>query len=433
MQTNKDFNNGKQLEDDYQESNIKKTLSQQEEGKKDSNDRCCGSKRASYILKGCLFTVILLIITALVVLPQVFSGTASAVDNSNDAKSRFPAPTSVDPPYPTNTTSSPNNNDTAFTPDPRLHQSFYGIDYTPHGTLYQKQCGVKYQDVLEDMKILQQLTTRIRLYGMDCDQASMVLRAIKQLKANMGVVLTLWVDGSSVTYNRQYNIFWQVLKEFGSDHILGVSVGNEAIYREQIVTSDLIKLIKDVKNRLQKSGHSHVPVYTTEIKDLPNLIPEEDAVMDNVHPFFAGTLVEDAANWTWEYFFNVDQYPTLLTAKQLDLNASQTKPAIISEVGWPTYPKDSKVKAAEPSVDNQRILLETFICEANKRQVPYFWFEFKDQPWKAIEFNETRESYWGLFDKDLKLKHARLPDCYTDKWKKGNNTVIQPEPLRSLD
>ena len=195
----------------------------------------------------------------------------------------------------------------------------------------------------------------------------------------------------------------------------------------------MIQLIKDVKSRLQKSGHSHIPVYTTEIKDLPNLIPEEDAVMDNVHPFFGGTLVENAANWTWEYFFNVDQYPTLLTAKQLDLDTSQTKPAIISEIGWPTYPNDRKVQAAVPSVDNQRILLETFICEANKRQVPYFWFEFKDQPWKAIEFNETRESYWGLFDKDLQLKHARLPDCYSDKWKKGDNTVIQPKPLRSLD
>ena len=158
----------------------------------------------------------------MVVLPQVFGGMTS----SGDPNAQFPNPTSADSPYSTNTTSS-HNGDTTFTPDPRLHQSFYGIDYTPHGTLYQKQCGVKYQDVLEDMKILQQLTTRIRLYGMDCDQASLVFKAIEELKANMGVVLTLWVDGNPVTYSRQYNSFWEVLNKFGSDHIIGVSVGNE--------------------------------------------------------------------------------------------------------------------------------------------------------------------------------------------------------------
>ncbi|KAI9497083.1 glycoside hydrolase superfamily, partial [Zychaea mexicana] len=300
--------------------------------------------------------------------------------------------------------------------DPRLSQSFYGIDYTPHGTLYQEHCGVKYQDVLEDIKILKQLTTRIRLYGMDCDQVSLVLKAIQQLKANMGVVLTLWVDGNPNTYKRQHDSFWKVLGEFGADHIIGVSVGNEAVFRKQIVTSDLIQLIQDVKHQLAKSGYPRIPVYTTEIRDLQQLIPEEDAVMDNVHPFFAGTLVEDAANWTWQYFYDVDQYPTLKMAQQfgLDGNKTQTKPAIISEIGWPTHPQDRKVQGAVPSIDNQRILLETFICEANRRQLPYFWFEFKDQPWKAATFNETRESYWGLFDKDLKLKHARLPKCQVD-------------------
>ncbi|KAI9270362.1 glycoside hydrolase superfamily [Phascolomyces articulosus] len=406
----------------------KQTPSEQEEGKKTSNDQCCGSKRASYILKGCIFTAILLIITALVVLPQVFGGLTSS--GNNDDKARLPTPPSTDDPPTEN--SLPHKNNT-FTPDPRLHQAFYGIDYTPHGTLYQQNCGIKYQDVIKDINILRQLTTRIRLYGMDCDQASLVLKAIKQLKINMGVVLTLWVDGNSVTYKRQYNAFWNLLKEFGGDHIIGVSVGNEAIFRKQIATNKLIQLIKDVKHKLTQSGYPHIPVYTTEIKDLPQLIPEEDAVLDNVHPFFAGTLAKDAANWTWEYFYNVDQFPTLLSAKQLGLDRAQTKPAVISEIGWPTHPKDRKVQAAEPSIDNQRILLETFVCEANRRQLPYFWFEFKDQPWKAVEFNETRESYWGLFDKDLKLKHARLPNCQVDQWQKGNHTVIQPEPLGSVD
>ncbi|KAI8141177.1 glycoside hydrolase superfamily [Fennellomyces sp. T-0311] len=398
----------------------------EEEGKT-SNAKCCGSKRAAYIVKGTIFFVILIIVIALVVLPQLFGGFNG---NDSERNAALPEPTAIPEDVPPEEhPPPPSANETKK--DPRLSQSFYGIDYTPHGTLYRENCGVQYQDVVEDINILQQLTTRIRLYGMDCDQAHLVFKAIQQLKANMGVVLTLWVDGNNTTYKRQYDTFLKLLKEYGSDHILGVSVGNEAVFRKQIMTDELIQMIKDVKKKLKQEGYPNIPVYTTEINDLKLLIPAEDAVMDNVHPFFAGTLVEDAANWTWQYYYDVDQYPTMKIAQQLDMNKTQAKPAIISEIGWPSHPEDRPVQAAIPSIDNQRILLETFVCEANRRNLPYFWFEFKDQPWKTAAFNETRESYWGLFDKDRKLKHARLPKCQVNSWQKGNYTVIQPEPLRT--
>jgi hypothetical protein len=45
-----------------------------------------------------------------------------------------------------------------------LHQSFYGIGYTPSDTQY-PQCGSTAEAVLEDIKVLSQLTTKLRLYG----------------------------------------------------------------------------------------------------------------------------------------------------------------------------------------------------------------------------------------------------------------------------
>lgn len=202
-----------------------------------------------------------------------------------------------------------------------------------------------------------------------------------------------------------------------------------AVFRRQITAKALVGLIKDVRAHLTKMGYPEIPVYTTEIEDLDHLIPEEDAVLDNVHPFFAGALPQDAANWTWQYFYNVDQYPTMELARARGLAATQAKPAIISEIGWPTFPAERRIMGAVPSVENQQILLDTFVCEANRRGLPYFWFEFKDQPWKASLFNETREAFWGLFDKDRQLKPARLPNCTLPAWKVGDRSVPQPKPL----
>ncbi|KAL0076149.1 glycoside hydrolase superfamily [Phycomyces blakesleeanus] len=313
--------------------------------------------------------------------------------------------------------------------DPRLVRSFWGVDYTPHGTQLQFGCGVTQEEVIQDLRLLYQITPRIRLYGMDCNQADYVLNGMRILNINMGVILTIWVDSNQTTYQRQYDTFWRVLETYGGDNIIGVSIGNEALFRKEVSVSTLVASIRDVKKKMIAMGYPKIPVYTSDIRELPKLMPEQDAVLDNVHPFFAGTLPQDAANWTWHYFYGVDQYPTIKLAEKL--NQTQTKPAMISEIGWPTFPEDGSIQAAIPSVENQKILLDTFICQANRRGVPYFWFEFKDEPWKQDMFNETRESFWGIFDKDNNLKVSSLPNCTLPVWKKGDLFIPQPKPLDS--
>ncbi|KAI7866371.1 glycoside hydrolase superfamily [Spinellus fusiger] len=294
--------------------------------------------------------------------------------------------------------------------DPRLARSFWGVDYTPHGSQLQYNCGVNQGEVLQDLRLLYQITPRIRLYGMDCQQADYVLSGLRLLNIDMGVVLTLWMDNNQTTYERQYHALWDVVKKHGGDNIIGISVGNEALFRKEITVEKLTTAIKDVKKKISELGYPHIPVYTSDIRDLPALLNDEDALLDNVHPFFAGTLPEDAAEWTWKYFY-------------------ETKPAIISEIGWPTSPPESSVQAAVPSVKNLQMLLDTFVCEANQRGVPYYWFEFKDQPWKEVAFNESREAFWGIFDMNNKLKALTLPNCTIPVWTKGDLSVPQPKLL----
>ena len=73
------------------------------------------------------------------------------------------------------------------------------------------------------------LFQRVRLYGADCNQSAMVLDAIQQTKVNMSVYLGNYAEpnDNNTAYDRQRGELDSVLQTFGTDHILGLTVGNE--------------------------------------------------------------------------------------------------------------------------------------------------------------------------------------------------------------
>lgn len=111
-------------------------------------------------------------------------------------------------------------------PNPQLKKVLYGINYGPVNATF-PWCTNTLGDVIEDVKILSQITNRIRLYGMDCHAADWTLEAIQLLKLNMTIVPTIWVDDNDTTYQRQHDDFFNMVQKYGVDKIDGVSVGNE--------------------------------------------------------------------------------------------------------------------------------------------------------------------------------------------------------------
>jgi hypothetical protein len=125
-----------------------------------------------------------------------------------------------------------------FTKDSNLHQSFYGMCYTPLNAQY-PACGDTLDSVIEDIQLISQLTTRIRLYGSDCNVSSLVLDAIQQTKVNMTVFLATWLpqatdDPNNATYNRQVSEVQTAITSFGTDHVDGITVGNEVSEEEDV-------------------------------------------------------------------------------------------------------------------------------------------------------------------------------------------------------
>ncbi|KAF9144287.1 hypothetical protein BG015_000152 [Linnemannia schmuckeri] len=284
-----------------------------------------------------------------------------------------------------------------------LKKVFYGMAYVPLGAQL-PGCFNTQQSVDDELALLVQTTSRVRLYGTDCKVLEYVLNSIERKKLDLKVVVGLWIDKDNATYTRQMTDFFKVMETYSWSNIIGVSVGNEVLFDEYQPAEVLLAHIAEVKAKVVALGHKDLPVFSSDLEKFNTypLTSSEDRAGVNLHPFFSGIPIEQAAEWYWKYL------KENVTPK---VNVNRTAPIDIwiTEVGWPTFPASSAVQASVPSIPNLQIFLDTWLCEANKNGMPYYYFEFFDAPWK-IWPGSAVEGFWGLMTIDKKLK-VKLPDC----------------------
>jgi len=259
--------------------------------------------------------------------------------------------------------------------NPDLHKVFPGMDYTPFNSQY-PDClsNPPTQDnVTMDVAVLSQLTNTIRLYGTDCNQTEMVLHAIDKLAlTSVKVWLGVWLDNNSTTNNRGISAMYDILSKNGAKPFAGVIVGNEVLYRKQMTETQLGDMLNNVRKNLT-SQNIDIPVATSDLGDswTAGLAKDTDIVMSNIHPFFAGTPVDQAAGWTWDFWQQHDT--TLVQDKSKN---------IISETGWPsaggtdcgtdatTCPTGSGSVAG---IDEMNKFMDDFVCQSLTNGTNYFW------------------------------------------------------------
>ncbi|KAF9984946.1 hypothetical protein BGZ65_012178 [Modicella reniformis] len=212
--------------------------------------------------------------------------------------------------------------------------------------------------------------------------------------------------------------------------ILGISVGNEVLFRneeykgrtEYVPVNILEGYIQEIRQGLAKrvaetattsSSSSddatttmtttlgqhlaQIPVFSSDLgRNAYQIVNSVDWIMSNIHPFFAYTSAEDAADWAFKNF------------KTETMQVAAGKPAVLSEIGWPSGPSSASLDSAVPSLENLQTFLNTWVCQANKHNVPYYYFEAFDESWKNSI--SPRESQWGLLTGDRKLK-VTIPTC----------------------
>ncbi|KAK4050621.1 hypothetical protein OIV83_003347 [Microbotryomycetes sp. JL201] len=304
------------------------------------------------------------------------------------------------------------NDPANFEKDSALSKSFWGLCYTPF-LAQEPWCGATLANVTEDVQIMSQLTPRLRMYGSACNQSQLVLQAIQDTKVDMTVWLGAWVSDNATVNEQQQDWIVDAINAYGTDHVAGVVVGNEYLLNAADKASAVDFVLGQVSSMRSKLAAlnlpKQVPVGTGDAgSEFTQAVANGvDFMMANIHPFFGGLVVDQAAQWTWQ-FAEWNDVPLA--------QAAPNKPTVyIAETGWASdsmTAENRTYEGAVAGVPELQTFLDTYVCAANANGSQYFYFGPWDEPWK--EMYGGVEPYWGLFNSDKVLKPIKLPTCLTE-------------------
>jgi glucan 1,3-beta-glucosidase len=165
------------------------------------------------------------------------------------------------------------------------------------------------------------------------------------------------------------------------------AVGNEVLYRNDLSLEELLEQINYIKDRVPGIKVGYVDAYY-EFSRHPELVDVSDVVLVNYYPFWEGTNFQNSL----DHINNMHQQTK---------NVAKGKKIIITETGWPSQGENTK-----DAIPGRMNAIKYFINAqmwSKKEEVDMFYFSSFDESWKVGAEGEVG-AYWGLWDKNEKLK-----------------------------
>ena len=251
-----------------------------------------------------------------------------------------------------------------------------------------------------ELLLLKNITNNIKIFSLvDCNQGYNIINIANKL--NLNVWLGLWVSNDTDIFIKEKTELINLisLNLINNSNILGINVGSESIYRNEITVDENINYMLDIKNLLLLNN-IYKPVSLIDTIDIyidnPIIIEKVDLIMINQFPFWEKININNSIN----YFNNK-------LKKLQDLNI-YNKITIIGETGWSS--NGFNKKASEANDENHALYFINFYKYINNLNIDYFYFSAFDEPWKNIQNNDTNdvESHFGLYTENYKLKPILL-------------------------
>ncbi|POM67955.1 Putative Glycosyl hydrolase family 17 protein [Phytophthora palmivora] len=210
----------------------------------------------------------------------------------------------------------------------------------------------------------------------------------------------MWVDATASSFQAEKAAF-QTLLDTGvvtADNIVGIHVGSEAVYREEVTAAEAISYLEEIRTLCKaNSAAAKIPLTIADIGDTytahPEMIEAVDYVSANYFPFWEKVDIDGAA----------DHFYTRFSAL-VKTASTYNKEVIVGETGWASDGTDADASPATAA--NAAKYFYDFYTLAAEKDLMYFYFSAFDEAWKlaTLEANETVEAYFGLFTQDGALK-----------------------------
>jgi exo-beta-1,3-glucanase (GH17 family) len=236
--------------------------------------------------------------------------------------------------------------------------------------------------IRERMEIIKPYTSWIRTFS--CTDGNELIPGIAK-ENGLKVMAGAWLSEDKEQNEVEIENLVKVVREGNADL---VAVGNEVLYREELTEQELVEYIQRVKREVPEASVGYVDAYYEFIRR-PAITDACDVLFINCYPFWEGCHIDYSLVYMKNMYYSV-------------LQAARGKRVVISETGWPDM--GLAFEASLPSPENAlRYFINTqkWSLEDN---IEIMYFSSFDESWKVMSEGDVG-AYWGLWDKDGKLKY----------------------------
>jgi exo-beta-1,3-glucanase (GH17 family) len=271
-----------------------------------------------------------------------------------------------------------------------------------------------YQEIKEDLQILQHHWKYLRLY--DCDPHSeLVLEVIEQEGMDFRIMLGAYIEAEMNNFNCPWNggvhseerlvanlrLNQQKMEKLIAlalrypQIIFSVSVGNEACvdWTDHYVHEDnVLEYARMVKKQIPQPV-TFCENYVPWLVKLDRLAAELDFISIHTYPVWEYRHIQEALDYTKDNYYSVARrYPEKLV--------------MITEAGWATNSNGRGIDPGNVNQTFQKMYYEKLMTWAESEGIMTFFFEAFDEDWKGSPEPLEPEKHWGLFKTDRTPKLA---------------------------
>ncbi len=260
---------------------------------------------------------------------------------------------------------------------------------------------VTYSQVEHHMRIVALYTQWVRTF--DCAQGLKYAGRIAHIQ-HLKIAMGAWITKDLTANETELN---SLIHEARSGNMDLAIIGSEVLNRADLTPAELVAYIRRFRTEVPNVPVTTADVYTDLLENI-DVMAECDLILVNYYPYWEGVDVNNAIAW-------------LHSRHQRVVAAAGGKDVIVSETGWPS--DGNTIADAVPTPENAAYFFLNFVSWARAEGVDYFYFVYKDEPWKAA-YEGPQGAHWGLWDEAGELKpgmQAVFDDqTITDNWSCGD-------------
>ena len=262
-----------------------------------------------------------------------------------------------------------------------LKNGMHGLCFSPYEEGQEPGEQITEAQIRRRMKIIKPYTKWIRSFS--CTDGNEIIPRIAK-EYGIKTLVGAWLGDDNDINKREIAGLIKLAKE---GYVDIAAVGNEVMYRKDLKEDELLAFMHEVKAAIPDIPMGYVDAYY-EFSHRPRITEACDVILANCYPYWEGCSQE------YSLVYMRDMYNQ---AK----SAANGKKVIITETGWPS--EGEGLQGAIPGHENA---LKYFINSqvwSYDDDIEIFYFSSFDESWK-VGAEGVVGAYWGLWDKDEKLK-----------------------------